>query len=435
MDIEQIRTRDITVGLIGLGYAGLPLAVAFAEAGIEVVGVDINPSHVAQLNEGRSHTPDVSDAQLGPLVQAGIFRATTDYAHLSDADAILICVPTPLRKSHDPDISYIVHATEGLLPYLKDGALVVLQSTTYPGTTEEVLLPRLTERGGTVGKDFYLAFSPERVDPGNQHYTTRTIPRVVGGMTERCTALTVTLFEQVVEEVIAVSNPKTAEMTKLLENSFRAVNIGLANETALICERLGINVWEVIASAASKPFGFMPHYPGPGIGGHCIPVDPEYLAWKMRTLDYETRFIRLASEVNASMADHVVQLTSKALNGLRKPVNGARVLVLGVAYKAEVGDTRESPALPILMTLRDLGAEIVYHDPYAPTCELPDGTPLRSLPDLHSEDLGQADVVLILTAHRFYNWEGIVRHAPLIVDTRNATHAVRSHARGQIVCL
>lgn len=435
MNIEQIRARDITVGLIGLGYAGLPLAVAFAEAGIEVVGVDVNPTHVAQLNEGHSHTPDVADAQLGPLVQAGIFRATTDYTHLGDADAILICVPTPLRKSHDPDISYIVHATEGLIPYLKDGALVVLQSTTYPGTTEEVLLPRLIERGGTVGKDFCLAFSPERVDPGNQFYTTRTIPRVVGGMTERCTALTVTLFEQIVDEVIAVSNPKTAEMTKLLENSFRAVNIGLANETALICERLGINVWEVIASAASKPFGFMPHYPGPGIGGHCIPVDPEYLAWKMRTLDYETRFIRLASEVNASMADHVVQLTSKALNQLRKPVNGSRVLVLGVAYKAEVGDTRESPALPILMMLRDLGAEIVYHDPYASTCELPDGTPLHSLPNLQSEDLVQTDVVLILTAHRFYNWEGIVRHAPLIVDTRNATHAVRSHARGQIVCL
>lgn len=435
MNIEQIQARDLTVGVIGLGYAGLPLGVAFAEAGMETIGVDIDQVRVREINRGRSHTPDVASSKLEEVVAAGLLRATTEYEHLADANAILICVPTPLRKSEDPDISYIVHATEGLLPHVRDGALIILQSTTYPGTTEDIIVPRLTGAGRTVGRDVFVAFSPERVDPGNRYYSTHNTPRIVGGTTEQCRRLAAALFEQITEEVIEVSDTRTAEMTKLLENSFRAVNIGLANETALICERLGISVWEVIAAAATKPFGFMPFYPGPGIGGHCIPVDPQYLAWKMRTLDYEARFIRMASEINASMADHVVGLLGRALNRSRKPVNGSQVLVLGVAYKADVADMRESPALPILQGLLALGADVRYHDPFIPRCQLPGGTELQGLEELTPEDLRAADAVLVLTAHGSYNWEGIVRHARLIVDTRNATHGVAHLAASEIVRL
>ncbi|MCZ7567768.1 MAG: nucleotide sugar dehydrogenase [Ardenticatenaceae bacterium] len=433
--LQRLSARDITVGIIGLGYTGLPLAVVLSEAGFRVVGVDIDQKKITAIGAGQSVVEDVTSDRLAPLIAAERIRVTDDYDALRAADAVIICVPTPLRKSQDPDISAIIHATEGVAPRLKPGALVVLQSTTYPGTTNEVVLPRLQEVAGTVGEDFFLAFAPERIDPGNKTYTLKNTPKLVGGVTARCAELAAALFETIVDEVITVSDPATAEMIKLLENTFRAVNIGLINETALICKRLGIDVWEVIAGAATKPFGFMPFYPGPGLGGHCIPVDPQYLSWKLRTLDYDAQFIHLATQINAAMPEYVVGLIGDALNATLKPINGSRVLILGVAYKRDVGDMRESPALAIIRRLLDLGADLHYHDPHVPTLTLEDGRTLTSLPDLSPETLESADAVVIVTDHSRYNWDGIVRHAPLIIDTRNATHAVRSHARGQIVKL
>lgn len=433
--LQRLAARDITVGIIGLGYAGLPLAVACAEAGFRVIGVDIDQAKITSIGAGRSPIEDVTSHRLAPLVAAERIRVTSDYDALRAADAVMICVPTPLRKSQDPDISAIIAATEGLAQRLKPGALVVLQSTTYPGTTTEIVLPRLEATAGTVGEDFFLAFAPERIDPGNTTYTLKNTPKIVGGVTPRCAEVAAALFESIVDEVITVSDPATAEMIKLLENTFRAVNIGLINETALICKRLGIDIWEVIAGAATKPFGFMPFYPGPGLGGHCIPVDPHYLSWKLRTLDYDTRFIHLATQVNAAMPEYVVDLIGEALNAERKAVNGARILVLGVAYKRDVGDVRESPAQAIIHRLLELGANLQYHDSHVPALVLEDGRTIASLPALSPATLEWADAVVIVTDHSSYNWECIVRHASLIVDTRNATHAVRSHARGRIVKL
>lgn len=433
--LQRLTARDFTVGIIGLGYAGLPLAVALGEAGFPVIGVDIDQAKIASLRAGQSPIEDLSSARLAPLIETPRLRVTDDYDTLRAADAVIICVPTPLRKSQDPDISAIIQATEGVAPRLSRGALVVLQSTTYPGTTNEIVLPRLQEARGTVGEDFFLAFAPERIDPGNKRYTLKNTPKLVGGVTPHCAEMAAALFETVVDEVITVSDPATAEMIKLLENTFRAVNIGLINETALICKRLGIDVWEVIAGAATKPFGFMPFYPGPGLGGHCIPVDPQYLSWKLRTLDYDARFIHLATQINAAMPEYVVALVAEALNSVRKAVNGSRVLVLGVSYKRDVGDVRESPALEIIRRLLDLGADLRYHDPYVPILALDDGRDLTSLAELTPEILESSDAVVIVTDHSRYNWEGIVRHAPLIIDTRNATHAVRHHARGRIVKL
>lgn len=432
--LERIEDRTAVIVVIGLGYTGLPLAAAFAEAGFDTIGVDIDPARVEAVNAGHSHTDDVSDAQLTALVESGRLRATREYAALRDAHVSIISVPTPLRKSQDPDISYIVNAAEGVAEQFNPGSLVILQSTTYPGTTAEVLLPIL-EQHGTVGEDFFLGFSPERIDPGNKEYGVYNTPRIVGGVTPACRDLVSRLFATIVDDIVPVHDTTTAEMVKLLENTFRAVNIALVNETALICQRLGIDVWEVIDAAATKPFGFMPFYPGPGIGGHCIPVDPKYLSWKLRTLDYEAQFIRLASEINASMPRHVVSIVADALNEVMKPIRGSRILVLGVAYKPDVGDVRESPSLPIMLELLNRGADLVYHDPHVPALTLDDGTQLQSLPALTASELSGADLVLIIADHSVYEWDDIVTTSSLIVDTRNVTKHVRERAAGRIITL
>ena len=420
--LDKIARREASVGVVGLGYVGLPLAVALAQEGLHVVGADVDEAKVRQIAAGQSYIADVPTADVAELVARGRLAATTDYAVLREVDAILICVPTPLSKTRDPDISYIVYAAERIAQIIRPGKLVVLESTTYPGTTEEILLPRLSRDGLRVGEDFYLAFSPERIDPGNKRYTIRNTPKVIGGMTSRCLEVATALYSLIVEQLVPVSDTKTAEMVKLLENTFRAVNIGLINEVALMCARLGISVWEVIEAASTKPYGFMPFYPGPGLGGHCIPLDPYYLSWKLRTLQYTARFIELAGEINASMPHHVVTMVADALNPRRQAVNGARLLILGVTYKANVADIRESPALDILRLLADKGALLYYHDPYIPQLDL--GTLRLASSELSASLLSAMDCVVIVTAHASYDWAEIVRHAPLIVDTRNATGAL-----------
>jgi len=408
-----------TVGIIGLGYVGLPLAVAFAESGATVLGVDLDARRVASVTAGRSYVEDVPGEQLARLVARGRLRGTPDVTVLAEADAIVICVPTPLGKSKEPDISFIVAAADSVAAILRRGQLVVLESTTYPGTTQEILVPRFEARGLVAGKDIFLAFSPERIDPGNRRYTLRTIPKVVGGLTRVCGELAQALYARVADEVVPVSGPQTAEMVKLLENTFRSVNIALANEFAIMCRRFGISAWEVIAAAATKPFGFMPFYPGPGLGGHCLPADPYYLSWKARLEGYEPRFITFADEINRQMPAYVVQMVTDALNDRGRAVRGARVLVLGVAYKANVADTRDSPALEIIEALGGKGAALAYHDPFVPTLSL-NGVELAAVA-WPAADLASYDLVLILTAHATYDWKAIVREAPLIVDTRNAT--------------
>ncbi len=420
--VHRIARREASVGVVGLGYVGLPLAVALAQEGLRVVGVDVDEAKVRQIAAGQSYIADVPTADVAELVACGRFAATTDYAVLREVDAILICVPTPLSKTRDPDISYIVYAAERIAQIIQPGKLVVLESTTYPGTTEEILLPRLSRDGLRVGEDFFLAFSPERIDPGNKRYTLRNTPKVIGGMTPRCLEVATALYGLIVEQLVPVSDTKTAEMVKLLENTFRAVNIGLINEVALMCARLGISVWEVIEAASTKPYGFMPFYPGPGLGGHCIPLDPYYLSWKLRTLQYTARFIELAGEINASMPHHVVTMVADALNARRQAVNGARLLILGVTYKANVADIRESPAMDILRLLAGKGALLYYHDPYIPQLDL--GTLRLASSELSASLLSAMDCVVIVTAHASYDWAEIVRHAPLIVDTRNATGAL-----------
>jgi UDP-N-acetyl-D-glucosamine dehydrogenase len=407
------------VGVVGLGYVGLPLAVAFAESGATVVGVDLDPTRLANIAAGRSFIEDVPTKALAAVVQAGRLTASEDYARLAQADAIIICVPTPLGKSKEPDISYVVAAADAVTAVVRRGQLVVLESTTYPGTTREVLVPRVEARGLEVGHDVFIAFSPERIDPGNRQYTLRTIPKVVGGFTPACTGLVSTLYRRIIDRVVPVSSPATAEMVKLLENTFRAVNIALANEFAIMCRRLGITVWEVIEAAATKPFGFMPFYPGPGLGGHCLPSDPHYLTWRVRLEGYEPRFIGFADEINRHMPEHVVQLVAEALNERERAVRGARILVLGVAYKANVADTRDSPALEIIDLLVRKGARVAYHDPLVPRVVV-QGTKFESVP-WPDRDLGAWDVVLILVAHAGYDWAAIVRDARLVIDTRNAT--------------
>jgi UDP-N-acetyl-D-glucosamine dehydrogenase len=431
-DLQQkIESRQAKVGVVGIGYVGLPLAMSFAQASFTVVGIDIDLEKVTRLNGGQSYIGDVSDDELRPLVADGRFRATTDYEALVDADAISICVPTPLRKTKDPDISYIVDAAESIAGVGSKGKLIILESTTYPGTTEEIILPRLTGDQNVVGRDFFLAFSPERIDPGRQDYTVYTTPKVIGGMTPDCLETAVALYGAIVKEIIPVSSTATAEMVKLLENTFRAVNVGLVNEVALMCDKLGLDVWEVVAAAATKPYGFMPFYPGPGLGGHCIPVDPHYLSWKLRTLNYTARFIELAAEVNSFMPEHVVGKITAALNGVRKPVNGSKILLLGVAYKANVGDVRESPALDILHLLQAQGADLSYHDPYVPDLAA-EGFALLSN-ELSDVVLQQADCVVIVTDHDAYDWEWIVEQAQLIVDTRNAVG--KGNGRNKIISL
>jgi len=413
-----------TVGVIGLGYVGLPLAVAFAESGATVVGVDLDARRIAAIRTGQSFIEDVPTETLARLVQAGRLRATDDIAALRKADAIVICVPTPLGKSKEPDISFIVSAADAIAGILHRGQLVVLESTTYPGTTQEILLPRFEARGLKAGLNFFLAFSPERIDPGNRRYTLRDIPKVVGGLTPTCRELAGALYARVTKEIVPVSGPETAEMVKLFENTFRSVNIALVNEFAIMCRRLGISVWEVIGAAATKPFGYMPFYPGPGLGGHCLPSDPHYLSWKVRLEGYEPRFITFADEINRQMPAYVVQMVADALNERGRAVRGARILVLGVAYKANVADTRDSPALEIIESLRAKGAVVAYHDPFVPRLTV-NQTELASVPWSEAE-VGAHDVVLILTAHGTYDWPAIVGGARLVIDTRNATGGLPS---------
>jgi UDP-N-acetyl-D-glucosamine dehydrogenase len=414
--ITKAERRQIRFGIVGLGYVGLPLAVELAQAGYRVLGFDVNPDVVAGLNAGRSHVKDVTDAQL--QAQCDRFSATTDMARLSEPDAISICVPTPLSKFKDPDVSFIVSATEAVKKRLRRGQAIILESTTYPGTTREIMLPALESTGLKVGEDFFLAFSPERVDPGNPHYGTRNTPKVVGGITDDCRRVAVALYQPAIDTLVPVSTTEAAELVKLLENTFRSVNIGLANEMAIVCDKLGVDVWEVIDAAATKPFGFMKFLPGPGLGGHCIPIDPHYLAWKMRGLNYKTRFIDLAGEVNTEMPEFWVRKLAEALNRQGKAVRGASVLVLGVAYKRDVEDIRESPALDIIRLLQGQGAQVTYYDPHVPRFR-EDGREFRSV-ELTPSTLAAADCVMIVTDHTVVDYRLIKRTAKLVVDTRNA---------------
>ena len=421
---SRIESRSARLGVIGLGYVGLPLAVEFGKAGFEVEAIDIDRGRVGELAKGRSYVQDVPSAEVKALVQSGRLRPTTDFDVLKKVDSVNICVPTPLSKQRDPDVSYIIAAAREVARHVHRGMLVILESTTYPGTTEELILPLLQETGMKVGKDFFLAFSPERVDPGNPHYTTRNIPKVVGGTTPTCTDLACRLYAQRLERVIPVSSTQVAEMVKLLENTFRSVNIALVNELALMCSRLKIDVWEVIEAAATKPFGFMPFYPGPGLGGHCIPVDPFYLSWKARAYGFEARFIELAGHVNGHMPEHAVDLVAQSLNRNGRAVKGARVLVLGVAYKSGIDDIRESPSLDIMTTLEQRGAQVEYSDPYVPTLDF-GGRKRKSVP-LTPARLKRFDCVVIATAHQEFPYGDIVRHAKGVVDTRNALKGRRS---------
>ena len=430
--LERIRSRQANVGVIGLGYVGLPLAVELAQAGFTVTGFDVDAGKTTQINAGKSYIPDVPEAALAACVSKGTLKATTDMSQLGAMDAIDICVPTPLRKTKDPDLSYVVLAVEAVAATLRPGQLIILESTTYPGTTDEIVQPMLEEKCLKAEVDFFLAFSPERVDPGNPTWHTKNTPKVLGGITPACTEVAAALYGTCIDRIVSVSSPEAAELTKLLENTFRSVNIGLVNEMAIICDRLGVDVWEVIEAAATKPFGFMKFTPGPGIGGHCIPLDPHYLAWKMRTLNYKTRFIDLASEINSAMPDVVVNKVSLALNDERKAVRGSRVLVLGVAYKKDIEDMRESPALDVIRLLEGHGAEVTYHDPHVPHYT-EDGHERIGVA-LTDDVLARADAVVIVTDHSAIDYQRLVDKASLVVDTRNAL-AKTKKSRARIVSL
>jgi UDP-N-acetyl-D-glucosamine dehydrogenase len=427
---RRIADRTARIGIVGLGYVGLPLAVEFARAGFRVVGIDVDDRKVRTVNAGTSHIEDVSTETLRPLVKNGFIRAQSHYKGCGKLDAILIAVPTPLRKTKDPDISYIVASLAAIAPQVRAGQLIILESTTYPGTTEEVLRPELESGGLQVGREIFLAFSPERVDPGNPVYQTKNTPKVVGGSTALCTKAAALLYGQAIEHVHPVTSTQSAEMIKLLENTFRAVNIGLVNEIALMCEKLGLDVWEVIDGAATKPFGFMRFYPGPGIGGHCIPLDPHYLAWKLRTLNYSARFIELASEINGHMPEVVVRRAAAILNKHEKSVKGSKIFVLGVAYKKDTGDTRESPALDVIRLLQEEGAAVSFHDPYSNAIRGEDGRVEKGVP-LTPRNLSAADLVVIVTDHSVYDWTSIVKSARRVLDTRNATRGIKT-GRGKI---
>ncbi|MEW6683043.1 MAG: nucleotide sugar dehydrogenase [Nitrospirota bacterium] len=429
--LDDINNKTATIGVIGLGYVGLPLAVEFAKAGFSVVGIDVDPKKIKAISDQRSYIQDVRDQDLRSVVSKGRLTATTDFSALRKVDAVSICVPTPLRKTKDPDISFIAAATEQVAKYLPQGQLVVLESTTYPGTTNEVMLSELARDGRKVGKDFFLAFSPERVDPGNPTFHTRNTPKIIGGVTPECTKRAVALYRHAVDTVIPVSSTQAAEMVKLLENTFRAINIGLANEVALMCRTLGIDAWEVIDAASTKPFGFMPFYPGPGLGGHCIPIDPLYLSWKLKAFNYNARFIELASEINTKMPEHVVELVADALNGVKKSVNGSKLLIAGVAYKRDVDDVRESPALDIIRLLESKGAKVAYTDPHVASLDVGDG---RTLKSVKPDALSGYDAVVIVTDHRAFDYKAMVKQAKLVIDTRNATKNVKE-GRGKIVKL
>ncbi len=439
--ISRIANKQAHVGVIGLGYVGLPLIVEFTSRGFRGTGFEVDEAKAKHINAGSSYIGDVPSRKVKEVVDAKRLRATTDFDHLSDCDAIIICVPTPLRKTKEPDVSYILAAAEEITRRLRRGQLIVLESTTYPGTTDEVLLPMFEEKGLKLDEDFLLAFSPERVDPGNPQFLTHNIPKVVGGVTPDSTEVAAHLYSHIVNDVYSVSSARVAEAAKLLENTFRAVNIGMANEMARLCYALNIDTWEVIRAAATKPFGFMPFYPGPGIGGHCIPLDPHYLSWKARQHGFDSRFISLAEEVNSRMPEHVVQLVADGLNDERKSMKGSNVLLLGVAYKKDVDDVRESPALSIIDRLRAKGANVRYHDPFVAQVRFDDahteaaGEPLASVP-LTNEELQAADCVIIVTDHSEIDYKRVCSLAPLIVDTRNALNGdVRRESKAKIIRL
>jgi UDP-N-acetyl-D-glucosamine dehydrogenase len=416
---EKLENRQATAAVIGLGYVGLPLAMEIASAGFNVIGLDLDRSKIATLNQGKSYILDVPDKIIAETTQSGRFTPTSDFSALGNADTVSICVPTPLSKSRDPDISFILAATEEIRKYLHANQLIVLESTTYPGTTDELILPELESSGLRVGQDFFLAFSPERIDPGNASFNTKNTPKIVGGTTVACTEIARTFYCQFIEHVIAVSSTKCAEMVKLLENTFRSVNIGMVNEMALMCDLLGVDIYEVIDAAATKPFGFIPFYPGPGLGGHCIPIDPHYLAWKLKALNFQARFIGLASEINGMMPTVVTSLVGEGLNRGSKSIRGSKVLILGVAYKKNVSDCRESPALDVMRMLSDKGALLSYNDPFVPTVRL-GGQTLAST-DLSTAEIESQDCVVILTDHTAYDFRSILKSSRLVVDTRNAT--------------
>lgn len=417
--LEKLHRRSAKIAIIGLGYVGLPLAAAFVEAGFQVVGIDLDEKKIDAIKKGISYVLDVPSEQIAKLVSDGNLSATTDFSIIEEVDAVSICVPTPLRKTGDPDLSYILDATNRLVNFMHLGMVIVLESTTYPGTTREILLPRLGEELGLeVGQDFFLAFSPERVDPGRKDWTTLNTPKVIGGITPDCTEVASTWYGLALETVISVSSAETAEMAKLLENTFRMINIGLVNEMAIMCDRLGIDVWEVIEAAATKPFGFMKFTPGPGLGGHCIPIDPKYLSWKLRTLNYTARFIELASEINTNMPRYVVGKVQDALNVQGKAIKNSQILILGTAYKPDVDDIRESPALDVIGLLQQKGAQVIYHDPYIKRLNH-ENWELESVPNL-MESIDRMDCVVIITNHSTYNYPAILEKSSLIVDTRNA---------------
>jgi UDP-N-acetyl-D-glucosamine dehydrogenase len=416
--LERFVKREAKVGVVGLGYVGLPLVVVLAEAGFQVVGVDADPSKIEALRQGQSYVEDVPQETIARLIEAGQLEVSTSYDALADVDGVSVCVPTPLRKTGDPDLSFIVSATEALVPVLHAGMVVVLESTTYPGTTREMVQPELEKSGLEVGKEIFLAFSPERVDPGRQDWTTENTPKVIGGITAACTEVAAALYSQAMETIVRVSSTEVAEMTKLLENTFRAVNIGLVNEMAMMCDRLGIDVWEVIDAAATKPFGFMKFTPGPGLGGHCIPIDPLYLSWKLKSLKYNARFIELASTINTNMPRYVVQKVQDALNDHKKALRGSRILILGVAYKPNISDTRESPALDVIGMLTDLGAEVAYFDPYVPLLEH-ENLGMKSVPDLLAA-ARDSDCIVVITDHEQIDYAALTKASTLIFDTRDA---------------
>ncbi|MBL0169303.1 MAG: nucleotide sugar dehydrogenase [Gemmatimonadaceae bacterium] len=422
--LAKIHDRSAVIGVVGLGYVGLPLAMEFARAGFRVIGYDVSQRVVDLLMAGQSHIQDVPGSDVQSAVSAGLFVATNVEARLKECDAISIAVPTPLSKTRDPDMTFVLSAADAVARQAHPGMCVVLESTTYPGTTRELLQPRLEAMGLVVGQDVFVAFSPERVDPGNAVYHTKNTPKVVGGITPACVEVASALYASCIDTIVPVTSPEAAELVKLLENTFRAVNIGLVNEIAIVCDKLGVDVWEVINAAATKPFGFMKFTPGPGIGGHCIPLDPHYLAWKMRTLNYKTRFIDLASEINSQMPEWVVQKVADALNDLRKAARGSRVLVLGVAYKPDIDDVRESPALDVIRLLEERGAHVEFHDPFVH--EFREDGHMRKSVELSDEMLRWADAVVIVTDHKAVDYQRVVDHATLVVDTRNVTAKLRA---------
>ena len=423
---NKIENREAQIGVIGLGYVGLPLAMEFVRAGFHVTGIDVDQEKVKKLNRGENYIQDIKDESVKNAVEMNQLSATSDFSVIQNLDAISICVPTPLNKQKNPDISFINHVMENIKGLIHHDMIVVLESTTYPGTTRELILPEMESKGLKVGHDFYLCFSPERIDPGNEKYKTANTPKILGGITPKCGEMGELLYKTIIEQVVRVSSPETAEMVKLLENTFRAINIGLANEVAIMCEKLGINVWEVIDAAATKPFGFMKFTPGPGLGGHCIPIDPHYLSWKLKMLDYNARFIELAGEINTSMPLHMVDLVREGLNRKRKAISGSQILVIGVAYKKNVNDVRESPALDVMKLLENDGAELSFYDPYVPFVGL-NGNRMMGMETLSKETLNNSDAIVIMTDHDQIDFQFVVENGNLIIDSRNVIKKNHSH--------